>query len=151
MALHIRRSQIDVRFEMMPLIDVVFLLLTFFIYAMVLMIRAHLLPVQLPQLSAGEIERSGEVIKAVSITLDDSGILYVDGKEAEIGGVIELVTAFKHENPSGRVYVAPDIMGKSDRLPVFIELINRLRESGIDEFFIVGMPVANQDNVNDEQ
>ena len=37
----LRRPDFDARIEIMPLIDVVFLLLTFFIYAMVLMIRAE--------------------------------------------------------------------------------------------------------------
>ena len=37
----LRRSEHETRVEMMPLIDVVFLLLTFFIYAMVLMVRAE--------------------------------------------------------------------------------------------------------------
>ena len=43
----LRRSEHETRVEMMPLIDVVFLLLTFFIYAMVLMVRAEVLPVPL--------------------------------------------------------------------------------------------------------
>ena len=43
----LRRTDHDTRVEMMPLIDVGFLLLTFFIYAMVLMVRAEVLPVPL--------------------------------------------------------------------------------------------------------
>ncbi len=39
--LRIRRPQHEARVEIMPLIDVIFLLLTFFIYAMVLMVRAE--------------------------------------------------------------------------------------------------------------
>ena len=43
----IRRTDHEARVEIMPLIDVIFLLLTFFIYAMVLMVRAALLPVEM--------------------------------------------------------------------------------------------------------
>jgi len=42
----IRRSQHDVRIETMPLIDVVFLLLTFFIYAVAVMDRVDALPME---------------------------------------------------------------------------------------------------------
>ena len=51
--LTIRRTDHEMRIEIMPLIDVIFLLLTFFIYAMVLMVRAELLPVEMHQFSSG--------------------------------------------------------------------------------------------------
>ena len=43
----IRRTEHETRIEMMPMIDVIFLLLTFFIYAMALMIRAEMLPMEM--------------------------------------------------------------------------------------------------------
>ena len=43
----LRRTEHETRIEMMPLIDVVFILLTFFIYAMVLVVGAEVLPVPL--------------------------------------------------------------------------------------------------------
>ena len=52
--LRIRRNTHDFRIEIMPLIDVIFLLLTFFIYAMVLMVRAELLPVEMHAFASGE-------------------------------------------------------------------------------------------------
>ena len=49
----IRRHDLAPRVEMMPLIDVVFLLLTFFIYSFVMMVRAEVLPVVLTPLGTG--------------------------------------------------------------------------------------------------
>lgn len=129
---------------MMPLIDVVFLLLTFFIYAMVLMVRAHLLPVELPTLRGG-LSGQGPRVEAVSITMDETGSLFVNAQPATLADAIDAVRAFKAENPDGRVYVAPSAAGNADRLPAFLQLVNRLRSSGIDEFFIVGRPEAGAD------
>ena len=48
----IRRTDHEMRIEIMPLIDVIFLLLTFFIYAMVLLVRAEMLPMELPEFTS---------------------------------------------------------------------------------------------------
>jgi biopolymer transport protein ExbD len=73
--IRLRRSDTDMRIEIMPLIDVIFLLLTFFIYAMVLMIRAEVLPMKVPALGAGQPARPAP---AVTLSLDRHGDLYLD-------------------------------------------------------------------------
>ena len=125
---------------MMPMIDVIFLLLTFFIYAMVLMVRAYLLPVELPGISHATAAPAD--IQAVSITFDSQGNLFLDAKPyADIDALIHKIQDIRTENPKARIYVAADIHGKKDRLPAFIDLINQLRLSGLREFYIVGNPV----------
>ena len=121
----------------MPLIDVVFLLLTFFIYAMVLMVRARLLPVSLPTLSA-----SGAAVdvEAVSITIDGTGGIFVDATPVGLDEVVPAIEVIRAQHPDARVYLAPAITGEADRLPVFLDVINALRGSGVDEFYIVGTP-----------
>lgn len=121
----------------MPLLDVIFLLLAFFIYAMVLLIRAEVLPVQLPELSEG---RPAAPSEAISITLDAEGSLFVDAAPTDLDSVVAALQERLAAKPDARVYLAADMQGRSDRLPVFIELVNRLRGSGIREFFIVGRP-----------
>ena len=73
MTLHLRRPQHETRVEIMPLIDVIFLLLTFFIYAMVLMIRAELLPIKMHAFASSE---PATVPPAVTITIDRTGELF---------------------------------------------------------------------------
>lgn len=138
MALRIRRDNLEPRLEVMPLLDVVFLLLTFFIYAMVMMIRAQLLPVQLPSISHGRAAATG--VDAISITVDQQGLLFVDALPVAIDEVIPAVREIRRTKPNARVYLATAAQGDTDRLPIFIELINQLRGSGLDEFFIVGRP-----------
>lgn len=65
-----------VRIEMLPLIDIVFLLLVVFIYAMLSMAVHRALPVLLPASSTAEIEKKS----ALSVTVKTDGTIYVDEK-----------------------------------------------------------------------
>jgi biopolymer transport protein ExbD len=62
------------RIEMLPLIDIVFLLLVFFIYAMFSMAVHKALPVELPGSSTAEIEKKS----VLSVTVDSNVNVYVD-------------------------------------------------------------------------
>jgi biopolymer transport protein ExbD len=62
------------RIEMLPLIDIVFLLLVFFIYAMLSMAVHHGLPVLLPSSSTAQLEKR----ITLSVTLKADGSVYVD-------------------------------------------------------------------------
>jgi biopolymer transport protein ExbD len=138
MAVRIQRdTSLEPRLEIMPLLDVIFLLLAFFIYAMVVLIRAEILPVQLPELSQG---RPATNVEVISITLDAGGSLFVDAQPTDLDSVVTALKSQLEAKPGARVYLAADMEGRADRLPTFIELVNRLRGSGIHEFFIVGKP-----------
>lgn len=63
-----------VRIEMLPLIDIVFLLLVFFIYAMLSMAVHHSLPVRLPSSRTAEIDTH----IALSVTVKADERVYVD-------------------------------------------------------------------------
>ena len=66
----IRRSRI----EMLPLIDIVFLLLVFFIYAMLSMAVHRGLPVLLPHSTTAKIDKH----LLLSVTVRSDGALYLD-------------------------------------------------------------------------
>ncbi len=59
---------------MLPLIDIVFLLLVFFIYAMLSMAVHHSLPVALPSSSAVSIDRA----QLLSVTVKADGAVFVE-------------------------------------------------------------------------
>jgi biopolymer transport protein ExbD len=63
-----------IRIEMIPLIDIVFLLLVFFIYAMLSMAVHHALPVLLPTSATAKIDK--ELL--LSVTIKSDGSLYVN-------------------------------------------------------------------------
>jgi biopolymer transport protein ExbD len=62
------------RIEMLPLIDIVFLLLVFFIYAMLSMAVHRGLPVVLPKSASAEIDKK----LVLSVTLQRDGSIYLD-------------------------------------------------------------------------
>jgi biopolymer transport protein ExbD len=67
-------AQRRARIEILPLIDIVFLLLVFFIYAMLSMAVHRGVPVNLPASSSAEIEKK----LTVSVTIKESGDIMLD-------------------------------------------------------------------------
>ena len=125
------------RIEMMPLIDVIFLLLTFFIYAMVLMVRAELLPMDLQRFEAASAATPGP---AVTISIDLAGRLYVDRQSVAIEDLLDEVKSVVSRDPRTKVYLALAAgEGEMDRAPVLTEVWDRLKDSGLDINF-VGRP-----------
>ena len=76
-----------VRIEMLPLIDIVFLLLVFFIYAMLSMAVHRGLPVLLPTSSSAKIDK--ELI--VSVTVKSGGSIYVDKDKVRLNDLASLL------------------------------------------------------------
>lgn len=75
--IRVRRTSSEPRVEMAPLIDVVFLLLTFFVFSLVLLTRVSVMDLDLPTLgSGGQSERPQAIIVAV----DSEGMVFVNGE-----------------------------------------------------------------------
>jgi len=67
-------AQRRARIEILPLIDIVFLLLVFFIYAMLSMAVHRGVPVNLPASSSADIEKT----RALSVTIQENGDIMLD-------------------------------------------------------------------------
>ena len=113
----------------MPLIDVVFLLLTFFIYAMVLMNRVDLMPIMLPQLASAE---AAEPNPAITISLDTNGNLFFNREPIQLDDVLTRIQLAQQIDPDTEIYLAVDETGNTDRLPIFMNLYDRLSHEGLD-------------------
>ncbi|MCH2148172.1 MAG: biopolymer transporter ExbD [Phycisphaerales bacterium] len=135
--LSLRRPEPEARIELMPLIDVIFLILTFFIYAMVLMVQVDVMPVPMESYISGE---SAEPVPATSITLDLNGQVYLGQEPVEVGQMLPAIEQLLVEKPDTVIYLvlaAGD--GEVDRGPILTTLWDHLRESGI-EIKLVGSP-----------
>jgi biopolymer transport protein ExbD len=71
------------RIEMLPLIDIVFLLLVFFIYAMLSMAVHRGLPVILPSSTTAEIDKH----LILSVTVQADGSIYLDKEPTSLEGL----------------------------------------------------------------
>ncbi|MEJ2655771.1 MAG: biopolymer transporter ExbD [Desulfobacterales bacterium] len=92
MKIHLQTSK-KVRIEMLPLIDIVFLLLVFFIYAMLSMAVHRGLPVLLPTSASAKIEK--ELL--LSVTVKSDGTLYVDKERIDFDDLASVLKT-KAEN-----------------------------------------------------
>lgn len=128
------------------MIDVVFLLLTFFIYAMVLMDRIELVPLDLKPLEAGETVAEATPPPARTLSLDGEGGIFLDREPISIDEVIPLLVETIEEEPDTVLYLAvSDEAGPTDRIPTLLELWNRLRLAEIP-IKMVGRPVSTPDS-----
>ncbi|WP_372806838.1 ExbD/TolR family protein [Pontiella sp.] len=113
------------RVEMLPLIDVVFLLLVFFIYAMVSMVVHRGLKVDLPRANTAALEKNDYI----SITIDAENRLFLNGEASEAEGLAEKVRQLRGE-PKKPVFIEGDTQAD---LGLAIELLDDLKNAGIEE------------------
>ena len=88
MKLHLPPSK-KARIEMLPLIDIVFLLIVFFIYAMLSMAVHRGLTVELPHSATAELDQR----LVLSITLKADETIYVDKEPVAIGDLAQVLAA----------------------------------------------------------
>jgi len=95
------------RIEMLPLIDVVFLLLVFFIYAMLSMAVHRGLPVVLPASATAKIDK--KLVLSVSIKSD--GTIYIDKHQFALEDLAETlkVRALHETDPGVLLFADRDI------------------------------------------
>ena len=94
-----RRPKRGARIEMIPLIDIVFLLLVVFIYAMLSMTVHKGIRVDLPESTTAEVDQEEHF--SVSITAD--GSIYVDLDPVDLAALTKLVEA--EVNRKGTLHV----------------------------------------------
>ena len=113
------------RVEMLPLIDVVFLLLVFFIYAMLSTVVHRGLKVDLPVAGSSTLEKNDYI----AITIDADNRLFLNKEPMEADGLAERVLALRNQDT---VPVFIDGDQKAD-LGLAIELLDNLKQAGIEE------------------
>ena len=80
------------RIEMLPLIDIVFLLLVFFIYAMLSMAVHKGMPVDLPQSATAAVDRKLQI----QVTVDAGGTVYIDRERVTLDTMVRALRAKMH-------------------------------------------------------
>jgi biopolymer transport protein ExbD len=115
------------RVEMLPLIDVVFLLLVFFIYAMVSMVLHHGLKVDLPK--AGNTQLDNREYLNITITAENR-ILFQE-TETTVDALPRLIKEYlAQRDPETPVYINGD---QQADLGIAIEILDKLRSAQIEK------------------
>ncbi|MEW6071516.1 MAG: biopolymer transporter ExbD [Planctomycetota bacterium] len=122
------------RLEMVPMIDVMFLLLTVFIYSMLTMVRAYVIPVELPTASTGE---ESELTAVLVVSVERDGRLTVGGEPIDLAGLTESVAARRDATPDLQVLVNADAATAHGTV---VRVFDRIRAAGQNRVLIVGRP-----------
>ena len=105
------------RIEMLPLIDIVFLLLVFFIYAMLSMVVNRGISVNLPVSSTGKIEKD----LPLSVVIKENGAILFNGHT-----ILLKLRTDKGEHPG--LFLSSDKNVSCQRL---INVMDQIRDAGI--------------------
>jgi biopolymer transport protein ExbD len=112
------------RIEMIPLIDVVFLLLVFFIYSMLSMTVHRGLPVNLPTASTATVDKE----TFITITLQRDGRLLLEDREVDTRTLPTFLIEQRKKNPNVQVYLRADREANYQRA---VEVMDLVRSAGI--------------------
>ena len=113
------------RIEMLPLIDVVFLLLVVFIYTMLSMAVHRGLNVNLPESEASVIEKQ----LILSVTIDENGLIYIDEQKVDLEELTETLKAMTVDRKNPGVLLFAD---KNIPYQDLFKVLDRIRLAGLN-------------------
>ena len=135
------------RLELMPLLDVVFLLLTFFISSFVVMIRADTRGVALAPV-AGSVATTAPAGAVRLLVVQPDGGLTFDGDDVAAGGLNALLAELAADPAGPTLYVsladqdAGGDAGGGDRAGTLWALLQAIDRAGVRDVVMVGSPSA---------
>ena len=120
------RAQRRARIEILPLIDIVFLLLVFFIYAMLSMAVHRGVSINLPTSSSAKIER--ELL--LSVTIKDNGDILLDNNRIPLKDLARLLRLRAKEQDSPGVLLFAD---KRVSCQLLLHVLDQIRMAGLSK------------------
>ena len=135
----IRRNNHEARIEILPLIDVVCLLLTFFIYSMLVMVHLEVLEIDMVPMGTGK--RVEPVrIKALTVNIDADGSLFLEGNRLSPDALMAPLQGHEVSGESAPLFLALSRQATVDRAPLMLALLNRFVQAGFRKYTFVGPP-----------
>jgi len=122
-----RRQMNKARIEMIPLIDVVFLLLVAFIFFAMSMTINRGIPVNLPNSSVAQVEDEG----VSEITIEKGGKIFFDKEEMDLRALNSRLALLQRESPETRIIVSGDRDASYESIMSVIDAVKRAGISGL--------------------
>jgi len=129
------RKRADFMVEMTPLVDVVFLMLIFFMVSTSFTVSDSL-KLELP---ASKSSSQDKQVKEVLISIDASGQLYVQEEAVEDGALRRRVLNISKGDPNMRVVLRADANTRHKRV---VYVMDTVRELGMGKLAIATVPVG---------
>ncbi|MDG2990900.1 biopolymer transporter ExbD [Candidatus Synechococcus calcipolaris G9] len=134
MKINLRNDTDDVRIEILPLIDVVFCILTFFILAAVSLTRQQAITLNLPEASTGQAQSRQMLV----VSIDPVGQIYVDQDPVNRSELYEELLTYLRLNPEGMVVLrASQVVSYND----VIQVLDLLRSVGGNRVALATQPL----------
>ena len=133
MKIHLDTPAEEARIELVPLIDVIFCILTFFLLAALQLTRQQAINVDLPKAKTGQTQMREMLI----VSIDDFGQTYIDQLPVNYQQLDRVLKSFQSTNPTGlMVLYAP----QNARYAKVVEVLDKLREVGGDRVALATLP-----------
>lgn len=113
--------------NIIPMIDIMFFLLVFFMLSTMYMVEQKTIPVNLPQATSATVDTKS----TFSVTLKDDGKIYLEDKETDMQSLIMQASIEQKNNPAFAVIIRAD---KSTDYENIINFIDQLKAAGVTRF-----------------
>ncbi|MGA1623944.1 MAG: ExbD/TolR family protein, partial [Synechocystis sp.] len=131
-----QHDQGEVRIEIIPLIDVIFCILTFFILGAVGLSRQQAISLDLPKASTG----TPQMREMFVVSLDDLGQLYVEKQPVNETQMMSALQNYHQYNPSGLIVLHASRNASYNDV---VQLLDILRSVGGDKVALATLPGEN--------
>jgi biopolymer transport protein ExbD len=138
MKINLDSSEPDVRIEIVPLIDVIFCILTFFILAAVTLTRQTAINVDLPRASTG----TTQMRKLLIVTVDPIGQTYVEKQPVSRDQLYQALTSFRQASPDGTMVLYASRAASYNDV---VQVLDLLHSVGGDRVALATLPGTGTD------
>jgi len=132
-----RRRREEATIELTPLIDVVFLLLIFFLLTSSIQeakqsnSRESAIPIDLPEASSGSTNVQGD---PMTLTVTDEGKVVLEGGEVEGASIVEKLENLYARDPNAQILLRGDKLASHGRV---IELLDVVKQVGFKKVDLI--------------
>lgn len=113
--------------NIIPMIDIMFFLLVFFMLSTMYMVEQKTIPVNLPQATSATIDNKTNF----TVTLKDDGSIYLEDQQTDIQTLLMQATKEQKNNPSFAIIIRADKDINYDKVVSFVDT---LKKAGITRF-----------------
>lgn len=138
MKIDLDSTEPDVRIEIVPLIDVIFCILTFFILAAVTLTRQAAINVDLPRAQSG----TTQMRQILIVSVDPIGQAYVEKQPVSRDQLFQAITNFRQQNPEGMMVLYASRAASYNDV---VQVLDLLRSAGGDRVALATLPGSGDD------
>lgn len=124
----------EVQVQLIPLIDVIFCILTFFLLAALQFTRQQAINVDLPKATTGT---TAQIRDTLIVTVDSVGQIYVEQEPVTQDLMYQRLQAYRATNPAGMMILNAS---RTSSYNDVVQVLDRMREVGGDRVALATLP-----------